>query len=363
MNDTKNNRVELDEIIKKANEQNETINELKTQIKGEKKDFWDRFKIFGGAGSALILAVVAIFGSIFIPKSINEQSLETTQISQLSQFIPKLYGNDNEVRAAIIGMSLYGAPAVPSLLTLMQQLNLHLDENEPKTAIYKKMTNQKELARFAIVNIGKDAKEELSRKINYELATLSEYTSSSVKTRYLTDIFTMLTEIGIDKHWLSFFGFTTNIERSLEGYFIKISKFTSNRDNLNHLNGAVIKALSSVDYPLKNLNLKNLFLNNQDLGYTDFTDTDLSNSKFQESYLMNSKFKNANLNSADFRNAFFVLGSEKSDDVLKFFTNFSEAKWQDAKFDHKVKNLLTEIEKGLLDEAALLVLAGKMRDE
>lgn len=359
VNDIKNNSIELDEIIEKINDQNDTINKLRMQIEGNKKDFWDKLKIFGGTISALILAGVAIFGSIFIPKSINERSLVSTQISQLSELIPNIYGTNNQVRAAIIGMSSYGAPAVPSLLAIMQQANLDIAQSNDSTFKIEKEI-QMQLSRVAIINIGENAKDGLLSKINFGLRTLSQDKASEVNILYLSDILTILTDIGIDKHWLSLFGFKTDIERSVERYFVKIGKFTSNRRNLSDLNAAAIKALFSIDYPIKKLQLRNLYLNNQKLENVDFTDADLSSSIFRESYLMNSNFNGANLKSADFRKAFFVFGVDTNDDVLKYFINFSKAIWHHSKLDTPVQNLLKGIEDKAIDKDSLLILVGKI---
>ncbi|MFX0141657.1 MAG: pentapeptide repeat-containing protein [Candidatus Hodarchaeota archaeon] len=339
-------RIKHDQLFERVKKNEEEIRELKKKIGEKSKDTWDKAKIFGSVVSGVILAVVAIFGSIFIPKSINRQSLESVQLRELSNLIPNLYIDSLGTRSSsIIAMSSYGSSAVPILLMSLE------------SAIKQEHEDLAEAIRTSIGYIGEDAKKTIIAKLAFEISILSELSASTHKPHYIGELISILIDLGIEK--ISFLekilGMKNDLIDILREYFTKANKFKENKTMLNELNAIALQAVSKSHYPVSKLTLSNLNFDHQNLEGISFENANLVGSSFFDCNLVSCNFRNAYLDSCIFTDAMFFYGDFDHNRIIEILKGFLKVKWETEPFiDLEIQDVINELKKKNPDKGKII---------
>ena len=320
----------LNELGKRLNETD--IHKLEDKDNKGKKDTWDIISTL----SSFILGLGALIGSIWIPMSINQSSIETTKITELSKIVPKLYSDSTETsNASIVSMSAFGSTAVPVLLIILEDAVKQGRANSKASSHKDRIHDLIETIKLSISYMGEDAYEEVKRKLNDQIRFLDERNQNIIDD-YIGHLIIILSNLGYDKEDLC---------EILSIYFEKISKFTENPSQLSNLNRIALKAFSDHGCRIKELQLSGVYFYRQDLSHLDFTNADLQNAYFIQSRLIECKFKGAKLSKANFRSTIFFPEFSEENEIIKVFQNFIDEvdnnEWQENKsIDPDIKNIL-----------------------
>lgn len=308
--------------------------------KNEDKDFWDIAKIAGSFFTAVVIAFATVFGSIFIPREISRQSLESQKIIELSQLVPQLYDSTLALKPTVIAMASYGAPAVDFLLLALDNATECKNDSMVSTIVstMKYMDN--------------DSKKEIQTRLKMEINQLNDKKLVPHNLKYISNIIEILSSSTLDGESM----------RILASYFYKVSGFNENEYELLKLNGLVLRTMSDNDYPIHRLHLTNLDFEDEKLRSIDFRNADLTNTNMSNCDIIGCDFQGAVLDSCSLYGAKFFHGYEDSLQILNTFRNFAESHWERAALDDEVIELLQEIKRNDNINDELLQLAIEIRD-
>jgi uncharacterized protein YjbI with pentapeptide repeats len=314
--------------------------EEKKSEKNEKKDFWDMAKIVGSFFTAVVIAFATVFGSIFIPREISRQSLESQKIIELSQLVPQLYDSTRALKPTVIAMASYGAPAVDFLLLALDNATECKNDSMVNAIIatMKYMDN--------------DSKKEIQVRLKMEINQLNDKKLVPHNLKYISNIIEILSSSALDGESM----------RILARYFSKVSIFNDNKYELQKLNGLVLRAIADNNYPIHRLKLTNLDFEDEKLRGIDFGNADLTSTNMSNCDIIGCDFEGATLDSCSLYGAKFFHGYEDSLEILNTFRNFAKSRWERAELDDEIVELLEEIKRDDNINEELLQLAINIRD-
>lgn len=304
------------------------------------KDSWEKAKIIGSFFTGIVIASATIFGSIFIPRELSEQSLESQKIIELSKLVPQLYDSTIALSPTVIAMASYGAPAVDFLLLALDNATEIKNESLVNTIIstMKYMDNE--------------SKKEIQSKLELEISQLNDAKVDPSNIKYIRHIIEILSSSKLDYE----------SKRILSKYFSIISDFIANQYEFQQLNGLILKALADNKYPIHSLRLTNIDFENENLSGIDFSRSDLRGANFMYCDLIDCKFDGATLDSCFFYGARFFYGYEDSLIILNRFKTLANSFWENASLDDPIINLLKELNKEDREEIRLLELAQSVKE-